>query len=90
MLDYINDPRLSFKAKGLISVMLYLQSQQNTDSPLTLTSDKEITFNSAMNELRKYSYVSDVIEVKGGKEKAIGLVAFAYALDADPLKKSQS
>lgn len=81
MLDYINDPRLSFKSKGLLSVMLRIQEDKKTDSPLTLTSDKEITYNSALNELRKYSYVSDVIEVKGGREKAVGLIAFAYSLE---------
>lgn len=79
---YIKDSRLSFKAKGLLTVMLELQEDKSTDSPLLYTSDKEITFNSAMNELRKYAYVTDVIEVKRGKEKVIGLVAFRYSQDA--------
>ena len=78
-MHYIYDPRLSFKAKGLLSLMIELQEDKKTDSPLSFTSDKEITYNSAMNELRKYSYVSDVVEIKAGKENAVGLVAFAYS-----------
>ena len=78
-MHYIYDSRLSFKAKGLLTLMLELQEDKKADSPLSFTSDKEITYNSALNELRKYSYVSDVIEVKNGKEKVVGLVAFAYS-----------
>lgn len=77
---YILDKRLSLKAKGLLTVLLELQEAKKPLMPYSVypTSDRDITINSAMMELRKYSYVGDVIEYRGTTAKPVGIQAFRY------------
>lgn len=77
---YIHDKRLSLKAKGLLTVLLELQDEKKPLLPYSVypTSDRDITINSAMMELRKYCYVTDVYEYRGMNAKAIGIQAFRY------------
>ena len=77
---YIKDKRLSLKAKGLLAILLELQEEKKDMLPFSVypTSDRDITINSAMTELRKYSYVTDVYEYRGQIAKCVGIMAFRY------------
>lgn len=77
---YIKDKRLSLKAKGLLTVLLELQDEKKDLLPFSVypTSDRDITINSAMTELRKYAYVCDIYEYRGMTAKNIGIQAFRY------------
>lgn len=76
---FLTDPKLSLKAKGLLALLLDMQ-ERNIElpaSPQLATSDKKQTVNSALNELRKFSYVLTVKEMRRNKLKDIGLVAYS-------------
>lgn len=77
---YIKDKRLSLKAKGLLAILLELQEEKKDLLPFSVypTSDRDITINSAMTELRKYAYVTDVYEYRGQIAKCVGIMAFRY------------
>ena len=77
---YIKDKRLSLKAKGLLAILLELQEEKKDLLPFSVypTSDRDITINSAMTELRKYCYVTDVYEYRGQIAKCVGITAFRY------------
>ena len=43
------------------------------------TGDKDVTINSAINELRKYGYIADVYQMVKDKSVYKGIQAFAYS-----------
>lgn len=80
---YLDDKRLSLKSKGLLKLMVDMQEENKPLMPYSVypTSDREITINSAMMELRKYNYVLDVCEYRGLHAKIVGIQAFRYSQD---------
>lgn len=79
-INYIADPKLSLKAKGLLSVCLEKFEGCVTNPQINMyTGDKDVTINSAINELRKYGYIADVYQMVKDKSVYKGIQAFAYS-----------
>lgn len=82
MVDYIYDPRLSLKAKGLLTILLEEQEIGNKiDGIICPSSDKDVTINSAFKELMKAGYLSDLTQLIGNEPEHCGLIAFRFAND---------
>lgn len=82
MVDYIYDPRLSLKAKGLLTILLEEQEIGNKiDRFICPSSDKDVTINSAYKELMKAGYLSELTTLRKGEATSEGLIAFRFAND---------
>lgn len=79
-ISYTADPKLSLKAKGLLSVCLEEFEGCVTIAQINMyTGDKDVTINSAINELRKLGYIADVYQMVKDKSVYRGIQAFAYS-----------
>lgn len=83
MQSYLADSKLSLKAKGLLTVLI---ERRDANLPLfpmhSYISDHDRTISSALNELKRTGYVTNVVAKKGKKIKIVDIELFTCSQEA--------
>ena len=64
-MNYLNDPNISYKAKGIMTIILN-EGYENADKMLSYSKDGRASYVAGMNELKKHGYV-ELKQVNNGQ-----------------------